>query len=162
MRAESLKRKGISYRGLLLFICFIWGGAMVWFSLYNILCRALIEIDGTVIETKKEPYPFTNDPKWEYLINTRYACIYTIAPRSGGDNIQYIAHQNDVALAQDLQVGSRIEKNKWEITYKVNGEVIDDFNLRIPIIIGCIGALLMITGLVYSGHYFYTKGLFKR
>ena len=74
----------------------------------NILERAIIEVNGTIIESKEEPY-FPDQYR-----GTRYACIYTIESSSGDGNIQYTAHQNDPSLKQDLPIGTKLEKKKWD------------------------------------------------
>ena len=134
----------------------LWGLLMIYSSVYTILSRAVIEVNGTIIEARKEPY-FPDDPRWAHLRNTRYACIYTIESSSGDDNIQYIAHQNDKTLAQDLPIGMKIEKKKWEITYKLNNEIIEDFPTQNYINVGCLGVLFVIINLIRICYYYWFR-----
>lgn len=118
---------------------------MIWFSLHAILSRALIELDGTIIEEYHPDSPYKD---------RKYSCTYIIKRGDGEDTIQYVAVGLDYSLALDLPVGTKIEKKKWEITYKLNGEIVEDFNVRHHIIIGCIGFFLVIAGLIRLGYYF--------
>ena len=129
----------------------IWGFLLVYFSASTILSRALIKVDGTIIESKKEPY-FPDQ-----LRETRYACIYTIESSSGDGNFQYIAHQNDSTLAQDLSIGTQIEKKKWEITYKLNNEIIEDFPTQHYINTGCLGVLLVLINLIRICYHYWVS-----
>ena len=142
-----------SFKGGILFLCFAWGGGLVWFSLSTTLSRALIEIDGTIMESENELI-FPNQPELRY---THYYSTYTIEPSGGGDRIQYVACNNDNSLARDLPVGTRIEKRKWERTYQVNGEIVDDFDLRGYIDFFCVGAVLLLSGIIYGSYRLYYR-----
>ncbi len=124
---------------------------MIWFFLYNTLNRALIELNGTIIESERTRY-HPDDP-----YSLKYFCTYIIKTSDGEETIQYVAHGNDITLARDLPVGTKIEKRKWEITYKINGEIVEDFNLRNYRIIGCIGFFLVMAGLIYLAYLLYLR-----
>jgi len=147
----SLLTRNSSKKVGFLIVSSVWGVLMIYFSVSTIFSRALIEVNGTIIKTKKEPY-FPDQ-----LRETRYACIYTIESSSGDGTIQYIAHQNDITLAQDLPIGTRIEKKKWEITYKLNNEVIEDFPTEGYIHIGCLGILLVLISIIRICYYYVSR-----
>jgi len=129
----------------------LWGFGLVYISASSILSRALIEVDGRIIESTRTQY----QPDVPYTAN--YFCTYIVEPNNGGDSIQYVAGNNDSSLSRDLAVGTQIEKKKWEIKYKLNGEIIEDFPIQNDINLGCLGVLLVIINLIRIGYLYYDQ-----
>jgi hypothetical protein len=54
---------------------------------------------------------------------------------------------NDGSIQRDLPVGSRIEKIKGDLNFKLNGEIVKDFPVKCYNITICFGVLLILIGL---------------
>jgi hypothetical protein len=93
-----------------LFVIF-WGLFILWgFGVHTVWARLTIDIHGVVTSSIDDPS--TSAP--------RYSTIYTIRS-DDGRKTQYVAGPTDASLARSLPVGSRVDKDQWQLDYRVNG-----------------------------------------
>ena len=91
---------------------------LIWlFAGHEIYQRAAVSLDGTVVSSETscvQPY------------NNRCDTTYVV---EGLDHTRstYVAGPTDESLERRLPVGTFIRKDKWSLTYSVNGKKISDF-----------------------------------
>jgi len=79
--------------------------------------RAAIELNGTVV---------SSETSCMQPANNRCATQYRVeAP--GGSGQTYIAGPTDKSLRRRLSVGTVINKDKWRLSYAINGQAVNDF-----------------------------------
>jgi hypothetical protein len=121
------------------FIAFlIFGAILVLMSCSEIYGRALIEIDGIIINKEV----VCQQPN-----NNRCVTNYLLRPVFGESQSSYSAGPTDQSLSRDLPVGTKLKKKKWGLNYEIDGKVVDDF----PIF---FYAGLLVIGLLSIGIWF--------
>ena len=153
--AEMFYKTSLTY----LIFCFFLGAMLTWIPLSEIYERAILEVNGTIIESQIEYFS-----KWP--TKPRHS-KYIIEPNDGGEAFEYIAGGIESTLAINLPINTRINKNKWEIHYYVNDEIVKDFSLRFYTCMGCIGSILVIGCLIYLArriylHFSYGEPIFLK
>jgi len=90
--------------------------------------RADLELNGTIVSANT-----TCMQPW----NNRCATAYIFKARDGSRQ-RYVAGPTDQALPRRLPVGTVLVKDRWTLSYSLNGRKIDDF----PILFYC-GVLVL-------------------
>jgi hypothetical protein len=97
---------------------FAIGGVLgLLFSGGEIYSRASIELIGTIVSSRTDcvqPY------------NNRCSSVYLVE-NSRGTRTEYIAGPTDHSLKRSLPVGTSIDKQRWSLSYVVDGQRIDNF-----------------------------------
>lgn len=96
----------------------IFGAILVTMSCSEINERALIEIDGKIVNKEV----VCQQPN-----NNRCVANHLIDSVSGESQSTYSAGPTDQSLSHDLPVGARLKKKKWQLGYEVDGKAVDDF-----------------------------------
>ncbi len=113
-----LNGKSLSVRkGFSIMMC-LWGLAAILIFGATALSRATLAIDGTVISAVR-----VKDPSGPY----RYYEDYVIRPSDGKPLVNYRAGYNDAALSREIPIGAYLHKEKWQLSYTVDGQKFDDF-----------------------------------
>jgi hypothetical protein len=87
-----------------------WGYETLW-------ARLVTEVDGTVISRQYIPRtPLTHGSLVQYRIR-----------RADGLTLDYSAGSTDASLSKNISVGTQLQKDKWELSYRLDGKRIDDF-----------------------------------
>jgi hypothetical protein len=73
---------------------------------------------------------------------------------SNGSSVGYAAGPSDHCLRRWLPIGTSIEKQKWHLTYQIDGQLIDDFPLRFYIGAFVVAAFL---GFIWLARSFETR-----
>jgi hypothetical protein len=103
--------QGVTY-GPVLFAVVAW-----LFAGSEIYERAAIELNGTVVSSETScMQPANNRCATQYIVE---------AP--GQLRQTYIAGPTDKALPRRLPVGTVINKDKWQLSYSINGREVNDF-----------------------------------
>jgi len=102
------------------------------FGYLTIWQRLEAELEGTI--TARQDVP--NTPHGP-------TAIYEIQ-RSDGSLIQYTVAPGHESLPADMPVGARIAKQKWQLSYRLNGERVDDLPLVFLAIVFTIAGLCLI------------------
>lgn len=125
---------------LALSITLVWGFPMVLLPISSIFSRAIIDVEGKVIQSSVS----CPDPSNRTRCNT----FYVIQPIDGGSIIQYVSGYADSSIAKGLNLvnGTEIQKLKWRLYYTVNGVEVDDFPLTFDLIIIFIGVAIICIG----------------
>jgi hypothetical protein len=101
----------MSFRDRRLFFLF-FGLFILWgFGFHTVWARLMMDVHGVVTSSIDDPYRGAS----------RYATTYNICS-DDGRSMQYVAGPTDAALARSLPVGSRVEKSRWELDYRVDGQ----------------------------------------
>ena len=87
-----------------LYAIWIFGCETVW-------PRWLTEVRGTVV---------ASDDEYSPIAPARYGTRYTLRADDGRE-IHYTAGATDASLARSFPIGTRIDKEKWQLGYQVNG-----------------------------------------
>ena len=104
--------------------------------------RAKIDLNGRVISSESScVQPLNNRCATEYVVET-----------TSGDRKTYIAGPTDKALRRGLPVGTIVVKEKWSLSYAVNGVEINDFPFFYK------GMLLLGIGLALLGYVLGKRG----
>jgi hypothetical protein len=86
-----------------------WGGTL-W-------ARLVTEADGIVISREYfSPTPLTHGSHVDYQIR-----------RADGSILDLSAGPTDASLSKNISVGMELQKRKWELSYKLDGRLMDDF-----------------------------------
>ena len=119
-----------------------WGALMIVFSATVISQRLFIKAEGVVVD---------KEVQCAKPLNNRCKSIYTLAFEDGFQN--YTAGPNDHSLSREIQIGSELRKNQWEIDYKIDNDLVNDF----PSI---FYAVILLLGFSVSGigYVYYLKG----
>lgn len=126
-----------------IFGLFMIGGVLLFGDLSPIVELALIDLDGTIIK----------EQHWGRHKN--YHCIYTIELNNANkDKVQY----RNYYLENELPAGTKIEKKKWELDYKINGQVVKySFPSGDLTIFGYVGLFLIIAGIIYLAYLLFLR-----
>jgi hypothetical protein len=111
-----------------------WPFLMVGFLFVVMTCssiyeRAAIQVDGTVVG---------REVVCQQPANNRCVTNYTLRRTADGSLYNYSAGPTNESLSSDLRVGAFVEKWRWHLIYKVDGNEVDDF----PVLL-FVGMLLM-------------------
>ena len=108
------------------FLAFMGFGLFSTFGYNGIWYRLTTDLDGAIVSRQDLPRTPSTHP----------ATVYQIVQ---GDNsvTKYTAIGGDASLPRNLRVGARIVKRKWELSWTLNGERVDDFPL--PMYVGFLG-----------------------
>lgn len=79
--------------------------------------RASIALDGKVV---------SSETSCMQPANNRCATVYVVESKDGV-HTEYIAGPTDHSLQRRLPVGTNISKQKWHLSYSINGTEIDTF-----------------------------------
>lgn len=126
---------------LSIILALIWGIPLLCLALLPVLARAQIEVHGRVIQRTVE----CSDPSNSLRCNT----IYLLQAQNSSTPYRYVAGYADSSIMQNLNLppGTVIDKDRWRLTYAVNGREINDFALGMPILITALSLLLIGFGL---------------
>ena len=116
------------------FLVFIPLGIFWTFGYNDIWQRLQTELDGTI--TAREDFPQTPQ-------NHGPTVVYKVQ-RSDSSLIQYTAGPGDDSLPRTMPVGAHIAKQKWELSYRLNDQRVDDFPLTFCVVLFAIGVLCLI------------------
>lgn len=128
---------------LALILALMWGLPLLYFAIVPIWQRSQIEIAGRVLQRTAQPYDPSNP--------ARIYIVYLLEPLNGGSTYRYIATPSDtttILYNQSPAVGALIQKDKWHLSYRINGQLIDDFPLGFQVTLGVIGLGLVGLGFV--------------
>ena len=118
-------------------ISLLWGVPLIFFSLFVLISRVSIGLHGEIQEaTKRCRYENPSSCSYTYKIKD-----------SNGKIVFYTANPSDQDLMQGLVKGDKIDKNSWEIDYKVNGNIIKDFDTNFYLALLLVGFLSFIQGI---------------
>ena len=109
-----------------LWLCWSYGYQCLWTRL-NTDVHGVVVASDPVDET-------TRDPRWIYTIRTR-----------GGGEVRYVARLSMGSLQLGLPVGSRVQKNRWQLDYAVDGRRVV-FPTNFFVIVTFIGVLAVVGG----------------
>ena len=100
-------------------ILIVAGVFLLYFGAHEILERARIEVAGTVTsaETSCVVPP-----------GGRCSTSYEIRPDRDGLPSHYDAGPTDASLPRYLPVGTHLQKDRWAMTYVLDGRTVDDFH----------------------------------
>jgi len=115
------------------FFCFLLS------SVFEIYKRARIDIDGIIISR-------TFICIGEYK-NRCYA-NYTIQSLEDNTRNVYNAWENDYSLSVNMNEGSYISKNKWDLGYSVDKVYRLDFPLKIYLIMIAVEIIIFLQGII--------------
>jgi hypothetical protein len=108
---------------------------LFWTFGYNgIWQRLQIDLDGKV--TARQDYPqtrYTHGPQ----------TVYTLQ-RSDGSIGEYTATRNDPSLPRTIPIGASVTKKKWELSYLLNGQRVDDFPIFAYVAFLVVGVVSLI------------------
>jgi hypothetical protein len=125
------------------YVLFFMLSMLIWlFAGSEIFQRAKIDLNGKVI---------SSETSCVQPLNNRCATEYVVEAASG-DRKTYIAGPTDKALRQLLPVGTVVVKEKWSLSYAVNGVQINDFPFFYK------GMLLLGFGLALLGYVLGKRG----
>ena len=97
---------------LLLAACWI-----VWaFGIQTVGLRLQTEVSGQIVDRRFIPS----------IGAPRYSTEYTVRSANGSSSI-YIAGPTDGYLPRNIPVGVEIRKQRWHLSYEMDGQLIDDF-----------------------------------
>jgi hypothetical protein len=97
------------------YILIAWAFWLIWaFGYQAVWQRAKVELNGTVISSVDRPAK--NAP--------RYFSEYVVKSDAGLDQT-YIAGPTDASLQRSLPVGTRVVKNRGELSYEINGSLVE-------------------------------------
>jgi len=99
--------------------------------------RLLTEVDGKIIER--------NDANGY----NRPGAIYTLS-HPNGESKTYVTGATDATLPGTFNVGDYLSKNKWQLSYSVNGRNISNFPLIFYGIVSGFGFSLVTFSLVLA------------
>jgi hypothetical protein len=110
-----------------------------WTFGYNGMWQRLqTELDGTI--TDRQDFPQTSQTHGP-------TAVYKVR-RGDGSLIQYTTTVGDDSLPRTMPVGAHIAKQKWELSYSLNGQRVDDFPLTFCIVLFAIGVVCLIRAAV--------------
>lgn len=90
---------------------------IIWaFGIQTVGVRLWTEVNGTVVQSRDEPY--THAP--------RYVTQYAIR-QSDGRIITYISGPTDGYLPRSMPIGTKIRKQRWHFAFEMDGKTINDF-----------------------------------
>lgn len=94
---------------------------LIWlFAGHEIYQRANVVLNGVIVTSKTDcVQPYNNRCATEYVVES-----------ADHAHVVYVAGPTDASLRRRLPVGTRIRKDKWSLTYFVNGKKVDDFPTR--------------------------------
>ncbi len=98
----------------------VFAGMVAAMGISEILQRAQIQLDGEITAAHTE---------CEQPHNNRCVTYYTFRTLDGS-SIGYAAGPNDHSLQRWLPVGTSVKKQKWHLSYQIDGRLIDDFPTR--------------------------------
>jgi hypothetical protein len=119
------------------FIGACWGLPFLFFGVYNTWSRASIEVNGKIIKSEtqcEQPY------------NNRCVTTYTLKSLETGKLSYYQAGPNDPSLRSFLPVNTILQKEKRKLSYKINGQEMNDFSLFFYLMCTAIGTSLATGG----------------
>jgi hypothetical protein len=134
--------RAFQLRSALIFILAIIGFGLLWEVGYEgMWYRLQTKLDGTIIDRQDLPQSRqTHGPKTLYKIRR--------GDRSLGE---YLAlDHNDFSLPRTMPVGGSVVKRKWELSYTLNGQRVDDFPLPAYLALLAAGFLCLSGAVVLS------------
>lgn len=104
-----------------------------WLPISEIYNRASIELQGVITSSNTSCV----QPQ-----NNRCSTVY-LTQNSTSSTSKYIAGSTDASLQRYLPIGTKIEKLKWQLNYKINEKVVNDFPIGFygGVLTFCITAL---------------------
>src|SRR5258708_37534819 len=137
----SGNRRSSPHPGLLFFVglFILWG-----FGYETVWDRLTTQLNGVVVSRDDIPKSY-----FSHGTSTRY-----VLRSSDGRVHEYITGATDASLPNDLPVGTRLEKRKWELSFLENGNRTSDFPLYFySAMFAIAGGLLFWSGLLlYREH----------
>ena len=118
-------------------IAVIWGIPIIAFSLFNFYSRMNIEVKGEVIAAEVH-----RNEEYGNISYTDYQIL-----QGDGTVIRYRASANDPALSREIPVGTKLVKNRWELSYTLDGREVKDFPIGAYSIELIVGIVLFVGGL---------------
>lgn len=101
-------------------VLIVFGLWILWgFGFETLGSRLMTNVEGTIISSQDIPHP---------LAPARHGTEYTLRTPDGG-NVRYTAGATDASLSRSIPVGTYIKKQRWRLSYELNGQEIDDFSL---------------------------------
>ena len=124
---------------LSIILTLIWGIPLLCIAFLPVLARAQIEVHGRVLQRTVE----CPDPSNLSRCNT----LYLLETQDSNAPFYSVAGYANSSILQNtnLPPGTVVDKDKWQLTYSVNGREVDDFDLGAYLIMAILG--LLITGL---------------
>jgi len=94
---------------------------LIWlFAGHEIYQRAEVALNGTVVSSETGCLqPYNNRCDTTYIVESQNHVRST-----------YVAGPTDAPLGRRLPVGTLIQKDKWALTYSVNGKIVNDFPIN--------------------------------
>ena len=122
---------------LSIILALVWGIPLLCLALLPVLARAQIDVHGRVIQRTVE----CPDPSNSLRCNT----IYLLESQHSRVPYRSGAGYADSSILQNLNLppGTVIDKDRWQLTYAVNGRVIDDFAVGMHILMTSLSLLLI-------------------
>ena len=122
---------------LSIILALVWGIPLLCLALLPVFARAQIEVHGRVIQRAIE----CPDPSNSLRCNT----IYLLESQNSSVPYRYVAGYANSSILQNLNLppGTVIDKNRWRLTYSVNGREIDDFAVGMHILMTILSFLLI-------------------
>jgi hypothetical protein len=104
----------LSTHPTIFFLLALW---IVWWGGYENLWKHLMtDVEGTVVSAQDIPSRFAP---------TEHATGYQLRGPVGW-TFQYVAGTTDASLPSNIPVGSYIKKQRWHLSYKKDGEQVND------------------------------------
>jgi hypothetical protein len=126
---KQLERTGrsSSLKPFLAAACF--GAFALIFAVREVYNRVAIDVHGKIIVSATTCVQPSNN-----RCSTRYIIENATQHRS-----EYVAGPTDSSLRRRLAVGTSLEKSKWALAYKMDGQPINDFSTTFYEIVGSVG-----------------------
>lgn len=106
MKAEKVQPQGL----------LIWGLWILWaFGLQTFFVFLITEVDGIIVSSRD--IPPNRGP--------RYATEYTLRAPDGHE-FAYLAGATDATLPRSMPVGTRLKKERWQLSYERDGQQVND------------------------------------